>query len=163
MQRIQLFAIVTAVTLIAVGIPRTSDAQILYSGDSLNSSNYISSNGQYRLAFACSDFTHCILLQDEWNGSSWQLRGYIFFGTTAAFKAPFRLTMQTDGNLVYYDKFDVAVDASNTVGSYGAYLWIQDDGNVVIYDTGNNPIWTPYCEYPSQQFYDLYPFDGTCP
>ncbi|MCC3769543.1 hypothetical protein [Streptomyces sp. UNOC14_S4] len=81
-----------------------------------------------------------------------------------------RLIMQSDGNLVVYDEFNVArwasntvdqgwtaqfqedgnfvvytrsgrpVWASNTAGHPGSHLAVQDDGNVVIYD-GSQPIW----------------------
>jgi hypothetical protein len=41
--------------------------------------------------------------------------------------------MQTDGNLVLYGYSHEPVWASNTQGNPGAFLAVQDDGNVVIY------------------------------
>jgi hypothetical protein len=48
--------------------------------------------------------------------------------------------MQGDGNLVMYNAADRPVWASNTAGHYDAFLVVQNDGNVVIYD-GGRPIW----------------------
>ncbi len=66
----------------------------------------------------------------------------------------FTFIFQQDGNLVLYDG-ESQVDetplwASNTVGRFAKYCLMQDDngfgaqfaGNLVIYDTSNNPIWT---------------------
>ncbi|MCU0439552.1 MAG: hypothetical protein MUC49_16795 [Raineya sp.] len=49
--------------------------------------------------------------------------------------------MQTDGNLVLY-RVSIQVDAdpswsSNTHGNNGAFLVVQNDGNVVIYNSNN--------------------------
>jgi hypothetical protein len=53
------------------------------------------------------------------------------------------LVMQTDGNLVVYDKFGKAIWASNSVQSYrdDFRLRMQNDGNLVIYNILNKPIW----------------------
>jgi len=53
---------------------------------------------------------------------------------------------QTDGNLVVYNTAWQPVWASNTWGCYTCALAVQDDGNVVIYDTNrssNTWNWTP--------------------
>jgi hypothetical protein len=55
--------------------------------------------------------------------------------------------MQTDGNLVVYssDKNKsgkkTALWSSGTAGHKGAFLYVQNDGNFVIYD-GKKPLWT---------------------
>jgi hypothetical protein len=50
--------------------------------------------------------------------------------------------MQGDGNFVVYDGSFVAKWQSNTAGAAGAFLVVQDDGNVVIYPTGGgSAIW----------------------
>ena len=41
--------------------------------------------------------------------------------------------VQTDGNLVVYDKSNKALWASNTAGKIPVYLAIQTDGNLVLY------------------------------
>ena len=48
--------------------------------------------------------------------------------------------MQDDGNFVLYDQDNEPVWASNTGGNPGAYLAVQDDGNVVVYQDGS-PLW----------------------
>jgi hypothetical protein len=47
--------------------------------------------------------------------------------------------MQSDGNLVVYDVADRPVWASDTPGNPGAFLWCQDDGNLVLYQGGVDP------------------------
>lgn len=59
----------------------------------------------------------------------------------------FRLAMQTDGNLVLYDRFGRALWASNTEDNPGAYLANQlSDGNLVVYNTSSQPLWATYTE-----------------
>jgi len=63
----------------------------------------------------------------------------------------FRLSMQTDGNLVVYDANGRAQWASN---SYlpNSYLRVQPDGNVVVYDSEDNfPQWTADVYSPGAQ------------
>ena len=56
---------------------------------------------------------------------------------------PFKLIMQTDGNLVLYDANDHAVWASNTQnrGKAPHRLVMQSDGNLVIYDKQYKATW----------------------
>jgi hypothetical protein len=56
---------------------------------------------------------------------------------------PYKLQMQEDGNLVIYDKNNVAKWASGGGGgSNGPYkLTMQNDGNLVIYDKNNAASW----------------------
>ena len=53
----------------------------------------------------------------------------------------FRL-MQTDGNLVVYDKLGRPWWASNTAGHPGAYLQLDRDNKLRIRDTRGNVLWT---------------------
>lgn len=46
------------------------------------------------------------------------------------------LEMQTDANLVLYDSTHTALWATNTLGNNGSYLEAQNDGNFVLYDHG---------------------------
>lgn len=48
--------------------------------------------------------------------------------------------MQGDGNLVLYSPDLTALWASGTAGYSGAFLRVQNDGNVVMYQ-GATPIW----------------------
>ncbi len=66
--------------------------------------------------------------------------------TTAGYEA----VMQSDGNFVVYS-LTTALWASGTAGNSGAFLDIQTDGNTVIYNTANVPIWTSVsCCHPAQ-------------
>jgi hypothetical protein len=58
--------------------------------------------------------------------------------------APRRLIMQTDGNLVLYDKNGSVVWNSRTSlkGSGPFTLIMQDDGNLVIYEENGNYTWS---------------------
>ena len=55
--------------------------------------------------------------------------------------------MQTDGNLVLYDTSGQPNWASKTQGNPGAFLNVQNDGNLVVYragsttQTANNALW----------------------
>jgi hypothetical protein len=54
----------------------------------------------------------------------------------------YRLTMQTDGNLVLYRQSDNnALWHTNTWGRPGAYAKFQTDGNLVVYSNPNNALW----------------------
>ena len=53
--------------------------------------------------------------------------------------------MQDDGNFVVYDIEDgapIPVFATHTDGNPGAYLRVQDDGNMVIYSASHAPLWS---------------------
>ncbi len=49
--------------------------------------------------------------------------------------------MQGDGNLVYYDEFDIPRWATGTDGWPGAFAVFQDDGNLVVYTAWGHPLW----------------------
>lgn len=51
------------------------------------------------------------------------------------------LKMQSDGNLVIYNKSNKSLWSSKTNGNSGSILCMQSDGNLVIYNKNNNPIW----------------------
>ena len=54
----------------------------------------------------------------------------------------FHLILQADGNLVAYDKYNVAIWASHTNGHSGAWeLVMQGDGNLVMYDVKQHAFW----------------------
>src|SRR5581483_7117538 len=54
----------------------------------------------------------------------------------------YRLILQTDGNLVIYNRHNLATWATGTNGRYTADLAMQGDGNLVLYDDWGNAIWT---------------------
>ena len=53
------------------------------------------------------------------------------------------LKMQSDGNFVLYwtPGKNKVLWASNTAGKPGAYVCMQVDGNLVVYNTGGKPLW----------------------
>ena len=54
----------------------------------------------------------------------------------------FHLILQADGNLVAYDKYNVAIWSSKTNGHSGAWeLVMQSDGNLVMYDVKSHAFW----------------------
>jgi hypothetical protein len=61
---------------------------------------------------------------------------------------PYKLVVQTDGNLVIYDKINSATWSSGTYGhGQGPFkLMVQDDGNVVLYEknaqTNQDALWS---------------------
>src|SRR5262249_33547664 len=64
---------------------------------------------------------------------------------TGMYTAAIMAVMQGDGNFVLYRGFKAdpanAVWATNTAGHAGAYLVIQNDGNLVLYDAKGKPLW----------------------
>jgi len=58
-------------------------------------------------------------------------------------KAPCKLVMQGDGNLVLYGKDNSAVWSTNThKRANGPYNFVmQEDGNLVLYAEGNRVLW----------------------
>ncbi len=56
-----------------------------------------------------------------------------------------RLALQTDGNLVVYNQFNVPVWNSGTFNTgTNNYLSLQDDGNLVLYNSFNYPLWADW-------------------
>ncbi len=60
----------------------------------------------------------------------------------------YRLSMQSDGNLVLYDLWNLTSEGwwtalwySNTYNNPGARLAMQADGNLVVYSSANSPLW----------------------
>jgi hypothetical protein len=62
-------------------------------------------------------------------------------GTMGRGIAPRRLVFQNDGNVVVYDKNNLALWATSTFKPNESVFTMQDDGNLVLYDTSRNPIW----------------------
>lgn len=93
---------------------------------------------------------------------------------TNGIHTPGEFTMQTDGNLVLYDSSRQPHWASQTSGNPGAFLNVQNDGNLVVYragsatETPNNALWeagsnTPGAISIDEVNYDQYagPPDGS--
>lgn len=138
---------------------RSAEAQTLYPTEVMRyvfSEMIYSANGQYRIRWACGS-GQCTVIQDEYSGG-WTYRAHVFGGGMSQLVAP-RLE-NYGGNIIMFDQNNNFGEQSDTYGS-GNWLNIQDDGNIVVYDPSNNPLWTPVCELPT--FWWAFPFGGTCP
>lgn len=108
--------------------------QSLLPGQSLQSDN-----GLYALTMQ-SDGN--VVLRNSASAPLWRT------GTGGGQFVPADFIMQTDGNLVLYDTSGQYRWASKTQGNPGAFLNVQDDGNVVVYragstsQTANNSLWS---------------------
>lgn len=69
--------------------------------------------------------------------------GRPLWASNTAGNADAYVIMQGDGNLVVYDSSG-ALWASNTGGNPGAYLNLQDDANLVLYSAGNAALWADH-------------------
>eukprot|EP00831_Metopus_contortus_P007246 TRINITY_DN12771_c0_g1_i4.p1 TRINITY_DN12771_c0_g1~~TRINITY_DN12771_c0_g1_i4.p1 ORF type:complete len:127 (+),score=46.03 TRINITY_DN12771_c0_g1_i4:43-423(+) len=74
---------------------------------------------------------------------SWARRCVQETGINAEYMGPFKLEMQSDGNLVLYSGGSKIIWASNSAGKGTApyHLELQDDGNLVIYDKSHKAVW----------------------
>lgn len=54
----------------------------------------------------------------------------------------FHWVMQSDGNLVLYNKNGLALWSSRTAGHSGAFLNLQGDGNLVVYSPTGSALWS---------------------
>jgi hypothetical protein len=79
-----------------------------------------------------------------YNSQSWAL----WATNTGGLIQPGAFTMRADGDLVLYDIAGQPHWASNTAGNPGAFLNVQDDGNIVVYragsttETPDNALWS---------------------
>lgn len=73
----------------------------------------------------------------------WNATGQAYWSPNLANRGVTHVTMQTDGNLVAYAGNQVLWD-TGTQGHPGAWLNVQDDGNLVVYDTANRPLWSSH-------------------
>jgi hypothetical protein len=67
----------------------------------------------------------------------------LWINGNAGSSGPYKLQMQDDGNLVVYDKNNVATWATGGGGGRDSpyKLIMQDDGNLVVYDKNGRPTW----------------------
>ena len=75
-------------------------------------------------------------------------RRHSFVGRRTGGKGAQCAVMQGDGNFVIYNTTEYATSsnalwATGTNGNPGAYLCAQDDGNLVVYSSSNQPLWLP--------------------
>jgi hypothetical protein len=91
---------------------------------------------------------HTLILQADGNVVLYGRDSRALWSTnTWGLKNPREFVMQADGNLVLYDTSNVARWSSGTWNNPGAFLNVQDDGNLVIYragsqtETADNALW----------------------
>ena len=77
---------------------------------------------------------HTLIMQSDGNVVLYNRRSQAIWSTkTGGLITPGKFIMQTDGNLVLYDSDGNPGWASNTYNNPGAFLNVQDDGNLVVY------------------------------
>ena len=114
--------------------------QSLLSGQSLQSDN--------RLCTLIMQSDGNVVLRDSASNPLWRT------GTGGGQFDPRDFIMQTDGNLVLYDTSGQWHWASQTSGNPGAFLNVQDDGNLVVYRAGSasqtagNALWASGTSVP---------------
>jgi len=113
--------------------PPSSAADHISAGSGLNSDsspNYLQSNDK-RFRFTVTTDGNLLVQQ---NGVTlWSIGAHPNAG-------PYRLNMQTDGNLVLYNGSWSPIWATGTGGS-GNQLNLQPDGNLVMYSNTGSPLW----------------------
>jgi hypothetical protein len=114
------------------GAPAPARSHRLPSGARLLPGQQLTSaNGRYRLAYQADGN---LVLYDDVNRETPWTSGTL--GTSAG-----QAVMQTDGNFVIYDAQVKDQFVTNTTGNPGAFLQVNDDGNVVVYKTSGEPAW----------------------
>lgn len=106
----------------------------LASGASLRQGSppIVSNNGTYILKVS----NGLVFLDNHVTGQRLWVKGQLLQPNAA-------LTMQADGNLVFSEgNPSIVVWSSGTSGYPGAYAVLGDNGNLVIYDVNNEPIWS---------------------
>ena len=91
--------------------------------------------GQYRRS---ANGLYTLIMQTDGNAVLYKGRTALWASVTN--RKASSLIMQRDGNLVVVSGRTV-VWASNTAGNTGAFLAVQDDSNLVIYNIRNKPVW----------------------
>ena len=91
---------------------------------------------------------HTLIMQSDGNAVLYNSQSQPLWSTnTGGQIKPRDFAMQADGNLVLYDTSGQPHWASNTQGNPGAFLNVQDDGNLVVYragsatETADNALW----------------------
>ncbi|MBD0256009.1 MAG: hypothetical protein ICV83_09845, partial [Cytophagales bacterium] len=107
----------------------------MWPGQVLNPDQFITS-GSGRYTFVYQGDGNLVLYKNYPQGDRRALWASNTFGTTTGV-----CIMQTDGNLVVYDRDANPLWASGTHGNLDSRLVMQDDGNAVIYRPDNVPVW----------------------
>jgi hypothetical protein len=128
---------IVGLTLLGLGTPaawaqpQPSPANLLLAGQSLFVGQMlVSPNGTFQLVLQSDG--NLVLSQVSPNLALWS--------SQTAGQPSYVLTMQTDGNLVLYDQatppnalWNSQTSSQGATPPFGAYLLLQDDGNLVVY------------------------------
>lgn len=131
-------AAIVAAGLLTLGASLSAKAATLFPGKCLHPGESIQSDNKL----------HTLTVQADGNVILYNRNSHPLWKTnTAGSFTPRDLRMQADGNLVLYSTDGKARWASHTSQHPGAFLNIQDDGNLVIYrkgsvtETADNSLW----------------------
>jgi hypothetical protein len=110
--------------------------------DRLNPGEHLTAGGSITSHNSRFTFT----LQGDGNLVLYRSDGKYRWDTATNGRMVSHASMQTDGNFVIFGKLPFMrltgpIWATNTAGHPGAWLVVQDDGNVVIYDQGGSWLW----------------------
>jgi hypothetical protein len=129
----------------AISVTSISSASILaspnlVSGESMTQGQYLySTDGNYWLTLQTDG--NLVLYQKGNSTALWSLASS--FGVT---DPGVRATMGTDGNFVVADANNAPTFATATAGNPGAFLQVQTDGNLVVYNAAGVAIWSRFLD-----------------
>ncbi|HWD79346.1 MAG TPA: hypothetical protein VG497_10690 [Kribbella sp.] len=118
----------------AAGTATTATTATTAVSNVLKSGQYLKP-GQYRRS---ANGLYTLIMQTDGNAVLYKGRTALWSSVTN--RKASSLIMQRDGNLVVVSGRTV-VWASNTAGNTGAFLAVQDDSNLVIYNIRNKAVW----------------------
>lgn len=127
-------------TVVATTADR-SHSNTLKSGSVLKEGEYLVSENKAYYAIIQADGNFVLYVSNHFcpENALWHLK----ISNKPPFVGPYRLTMQSDGNLVVYDVHNRAVwnTATTGTGKEPHRLIMQNDGNLVLYDGKDKPLW----------------------
>lgn len=102
--------------------------------------------GQQHLA-SCNNF-HALEVQADGDVAVYRENTAVWEGRHDS-QPGYSVNMQSDGNLVLYDRAGNATWRSDTVGHPGAQLRMQNDGNLVVYAADQTALWASNTTLPT--------------
>ena len=116
-------------------------SNILPAGSFLKQGEFLKSNNTAYYAVLQRDGNLVVYVSRHWipRNALWSANT----SNKPPFVGPYTLSMQTDGNVVTYDKYNRVVWASQSSmkEAKSHSLIMQDDGNLVVYDGNGKPFW----------------------
>jgi hypothetical protein len=142
-------AVVAALFVAAAASGHVASGTVFYGNDSMPCSETRSSNPSPTYTLYCYNTGLSIgytLIYNDWaasNDGAFSSGGGLHQNQWNAASSTGTAVMQTDGNFVFYTNSSLSTAAwsTSTYGNSGAFLNLQDDGNLVVYNSSNVPIW----------------------